>query len=222
MAGDALARWPGAASSPAGPQAAATTRPGDASLAARDIEATFVRRTVGAYQRLSNGDRVAPGDRLSLEFRTPRREWVYVLNADDRGETFLLFPQPSFDVANPIAAESLQVLPGPIGGRENAWTVTSRGGHERFLVVASPAPVPEMEAELRRLPPVRPGRPIQYARISAQALELMRGVGGVAPLPADSQRGRSGAFERLAALADRDGGARGLWVRQVTLENPLR
>jgi hypothetical protein len=216
-------RWTGR---PGGTESESRRQPATAevagpSQAARGTEATFVRRTGGAYQRLADGDRVAPGDRLSLEIRTPRREWVYVLNADDRGETFLLFPQPSFDVANPIAAESTQVLPGPIGGRENAWTVTSRGGHERFLVVASPAPVPEMEAELRRLPPVRPGRPIQYARVTEQTLEHMRGVGGFAPLPADS-RGRGGsAFERLAALARRESAGGGWWVRQVTLANPL-
>ncbi|HEV2104921.1 MAG TPA: DUF4384 domain-containing protein, partial [Candidatus Eisenbacteria bacterium] len=187
-----------------------------------DVEATLVRRSGGAYQRLAPGDRVAPGDRLSLEFRATRRAWVYVLDQDERGESYLLFPQPLFDTANPIVPDSTVVLPGPIGGRENAWTVTSRGGREHFLLVASPAPVADLEAELRLLPAARPGRPIRYAAVEPAALERLRGVGGVAPLPAPAKPAPNGAFERFAALAGRERGVRGVWVRQVTLENPLR
>ncbi|HTO91093.1 MAG TPA: serine/threonine-protein kinase [Candidatus Sulfotelmatobacter sp.] len=187
-----------------------------------DVEATLVSRSGGGYRRLSPGDRVRPGDRLSLEFRSSRPAWVYVLNEDERGESYLLFPQPLFDRANPVSGDSLVVLPGTVGGKENAWTVTSRGGREHFLVVASPHPVPEIEAELSRLPAARPDRPIQYAAIPAPTVERLRGVGGVAPLPADSAPRRSGAFERFEELAGRETGVHGVWVRQLTLENPLR
>jgi hypothetical protein len=189
---------------------------------AYDVDAAIVRRGGGRFERLAAGDRVAPGDRLSLEFRATRPAWVYVINEDERGESYLLFPQPRFDLANPLPPDSTVVLPGPVGGRENAWTVTSRGRHEHFLVVASPAPVPEIEAELGRLPQADPGRPIAYAPVTAPVLERLRGVGGVAPLPADTSVRRDGVFERFAALAGRETGVRGVWVRRVTLENPLR
>ena len=44
--------------------------------------------------------------------------------------------------------------------------MTSRGGREHFLVVASPAPVPEIESELARLPHATPDRPIRYAAVT--------------------------------------------------------
>jgi len=202
------------------PPGFATVAP--AAATAYDVEATLVSRTKGAYRRLAPGDRVAPGDRLSLEFRATRRAWVYVLNEDERGQSFLLFPQPLFDRSNPLAADSLVVLPGTVGGRENAWTVTSRGGREHFLVVASPQPVPEIEAELSKLPAAQPGRPIEYAAVAPPTLERLRGVGGVSPLPSDLPPQRAGAFERFEELAGRETGVRGVWVRQLTLENPLR
>jgi serine/threonine protein kinase len=214
-----LSRHSSAPPSPA-PGAPSSTTSGEA--APYDVEATLVSRTNGAYRRLAPGDRVAPGDRLSLEFRSTRPAWVYVMNEDERGESYLLFPQPLFDRSNPVRPDSLVVLPGTIGGRENAWTVTSRGGREHFLVVASPRPVPEIEAELARLPAAKPGRPIEYAAIAPPTLERLRGVGGVSALPPDMPAKRSGAFERFEELAGRETGVRGVWVRQLTLENPLR
>jgi hypothetical protein len=186
------------------------------------VDATFISRTGGAYRSLRSGDRVSPGDRLSLEFHGTRPLWVYVLNEDERGETYLLFPQPLFDTANPIAPESTVVLPGTIGGRENAWTVTSRGGREHFLVVASAEPVREIESELKKLPGVRPDRPVRYAPVDPRTVERLRGVGGVAPLPPESSSRRADAFERFRGLAGRETVTHGIWARTITLDNPAR
>jgi hypothetical protein len=188
------------------------------------VEASLIRRDESGIARLLPGDRVRPGDRLSLEFRATRPAWVYVLNEDERGERYLLFPQPLFDVRNPIAADSTIVLPGTIGGRENAWSVTSAGGREHFLIVASPEPVAELEAELDRLPSPEPGRPVRYAAVEEATVERLRGVGGVVALPerAASPAPRAVAFDRFRALAGRESDVRGVWVRQVILENPGR
>lgn len=193
-----------------------------AAPATYDVEATLVKRGTGGWVRLADGDRVTPGDQLSLEFRATRRTWVYVLNEDERGESYLLFPQPRFDVANPISPDAASVLPGTIGGAENAWTVTSRGGREHFLIVASPEPVAELEAELGRIPPAAPDRPIEYAPVSAPTMERLRGVGGVATVRSDDRPRRAGTFDRFEALAGREQGVQGVWVRRVTLENPVR
>ena len=97
-------------------------------------------------------------------------------------------------------------------------------GREHFLVVASPEPVPEIEAELAQLPAPTPGRPIDYVRVGDSAVERLRGVGGVTELPRDAARPSvtSAAFERFRALAGRETGIRGVWVRQIVLENPRR
>jgi hypothetical protein len=44
----------------------------------------------------------------------------------------------------------------------------------------------------------------------------------VAPVPEPAAPRRAGVVERFAALAGRETGVRGVWVRQITLENPLR
>lgn len=188
------------------------------------VEASFLLRNDDRSTRLVTGDRVRPGDRLSLEVRTTRPAWVYVLNEDERGERYLLFPQPRFDARNPVPADSTLVLPGTTGGKEQAWTVTSAGGREYMLVVVSPQPVPEIEADLERLPPPRPDRPIDYARVGDAAVERLRGVGGVSELPQNAARPapRSPAFDRFRALAGRENGITGAWVRQIVLENPGR
>ena len=167
---------------------------------------------------------MSPGDRLSLEVRATRPAWIYVLNEDERGERYLLFPQPRFDASNPLAADSTFVLPGTLGGKEHAWTVTSVGGREYFLIVASPRPLPEIEADLKLLPAPLPGRPIDYAPVGEATVERLRGVGGVAELPRDAARPapRSRAFDRFRALAGRETDIHGVWIRQINLENPGR
>jgi hypothetical protein len=91
------------------------------------------------------------------------------------------------------------------------------------LIVANPTPVAELEAELGRLPAPVPGRAVSYARIGTQTLERLRGMGGVSEVPeAVSTPGPAQIFERIRSLAGSEQGVHGTWVRQVTLENPLR
>lgn len=188
-----------------------------------DIHAAFLLRGPDGDRRLESGDRVAPGDRVSLEIRASRPVWVYVLDADERGECYLLFPQPLFDHRNPLPRDSSILLPGGSIGREVAWTVTSRGGREHLLVVASPEPVAELESELSRLRAPVPGRPIAYAPVAEGTVARLRGMGGVYEAPrAASPSGPTETFERIRLLAGADRGVRGTWVRQVVLENPLR
>jgi len=195
----------------------------DVPLVPYDVEATFHRTTGQGTLPLLDGDRVNPGDHLSLEIRVSHPAWVYVLDADDRGETYLLFPQSRFDLQNPVPGGSAHVLPGTIEGRENAWTVTSAGGREYLLVITSLQPVPEIESELAGIPPADPGRPIEYVAVDAGTVEALRGVGGVRALPETTAVG-SGAriFDQFRSLAGRESGVRGIWMRQIVLENPGR
>jgi tRNA A-37 threonylcarbamoyl transferase component Bud32 len=185
-----------------------------------DVDASLLRRDEAGIARLASGDRVALGDRISLRVRASRETWIYVLNEDEVGQRFLLFPQPSFDLANPLPADTELMLPGTIAGQENAWTITSRGGREHFLVVASPRPIPEIEADLARIPAPEPGRAPQYATVGDAAVERLRGAGGLVEV--DSRRGTdasSDAFEHFRDLSGRER-VHGVWVRHVVLENP--
>lgn len=189
---------------------------------AYEVSGQFVRRSTQAREALSDGMRVRPGDRLTFELEVSRTAWAYVLNEDERGERWLLFPQPRFDTRNPLPAGSTVTLPGTVAGAENAWIVTSRGVREHFLVVVSPEPVAELEAELGRLPAPSSQRPVSYARVGEVAIERLRGVGGVAALTVNERRApaAAGAFDRFRSLAGRETGVRGVWVRQFTLANP--
>jgi hypothetical protein len=213
--------WPrGQAESP--PGIAAEAVPSAPVAAVYDVEATLLRRTGGRREPLTQGDRVKPGDQLSLEFEATRDAWVYVLNEDERGEVFLLFPQPLYDRGNPIPPGAVVTLPGTIGGEENAWTVSTRGEREHFLVVASPYPLEALELELAQLPGAAPGRAIQYAPVPAPTVELLRGIGAVTPVAPAPASQAGGALERFASLAGRETQVSGVWVRRLTLENPLR
>ncbi len=209
-----------AATTPPVPAVAAPPAP-----AAYSVAAAFTRRNDGGSERLQDGARVRPGDRLSLELEVSRPAYAYVLNEDERGERYLLFPQPAFDRANPLPANAAITLPGTIGGRENAWRVTSAGGREHFLVVVSPEPIADLEAEIAKLPAPRAGRPIAYAPVGEATMERLRGVGGLTALPsapAPAAPRTATAFDRFSALAERESGVSGVWVRKVVFENPGR
>jgi len=186
------------------------------------VEAALLRHGAGAPSPLTNDDLLAPGDRLSLQWRATQSSWVYVLNADDRGEAYLLFPQPRFDLRNPLPADSTLVLPGAMSGRDVVWTVTSAGGRETFLIVVSPEPLPELEAGPAGFAAPDPDRPIEYAAVDAGVIERLRGVGGLAAAPAQpvSAAPGSGSLNRFRALAGRESGVTGVWVREIVLRNP--
>lgn len=197
--------------------------PPPGAAAAYAVEANFLRHDADAAVMLANDDLVAPGDRLSLRWRATRAVWVYVLNTDERGEAFLLFPQPWFSRRNPLPADSTLTLPGAMNGNDVAWTVTSAGGRETFLVVASPEPVPELEAGPAGFSAPVTDRPVEYGAVDAGAVERLRGVGGLQPvstLPPESPAPGAAALGRFRALAGRESGVTGIWVREIVLRNP--
>jgi serine/threonine protein kinase len=191
---------------------------------AYSVEAALLTRDGDALTKLVSGDRVKPGQHLWLQVRVSKPAWIYVLDEDDRGERYLLFPQPRFNVRNPLPADSMLVLPGSVDGEEYAWTVTSAGGREHVLVVASPTPIQEIEADLERLPRTQPGRPIAYAPVGDASVEHLRGIGGMDPLSpgAVPPMPERVLFDRFRALAGRETDVHGVWIRQIVLENPAR
>ena len=115
------------------------TRPGVLALEQEaggpfSVEAAFFRGAAGR-ERLASGARIAVGDSLSLRIQTSESLFVYVIDEDDRGEAYLLFPASDFDPANPLPPSTEQLLPGRRGGRRFYWQVTSAGGREHLVVL---------------------------------------------------------------------------------------
>lgn len=195
---------------------------------AYDVEASLHRMNGTVSEPLVPGATIFPGDELTLDFRGSRSLYVYVVSQDDAGASYLLFPMEHSELANPLAKGVTHRLPGTSDGAQLAWTVTSAGGREHVVVVASPHRLAEFEAEILAL--ARPEDPNTTLRADASgravrlpedAIYRLRGIGGIAKQPPDSSRRAEGgifhAVERLEARAEM---TRGTWVRQIDLVYP--
>jgi eukaryotic-like serine/threonine-protein kinase len=198
-------------------------QPSSASLAGSyTIDAGLYRVQGVGEQRLQPGATVRPGDRLALEVRVSTPTHIYVVNEDDRGESYLLFPLPGQKVTNPLPAVQPNRLPGERDGQQVYWQVTSAGGREHFLIFASPEPVIAFEKMFATLPRPELNAPVVSAKLSRDAVGLLRGVGGLAPASARPTDGLRLTDQFTTPLGESEETARGIWVRQITLANPAR
>ncbi len=183
-----------------------------------EVEARIFRSTAGVGERLAPGAMVAPGERLFLKIRGAQPMHVYVLNHDQAGKAFVLFPLPGFDLQNPLPAGTSHRLPGTRDGESFTWGVTSTGGEEAFIVIASREPLKNFERQIAGIPPAGSAG---AATLSARAIGTLRGIGG---LEAESQPGSDDPWRPLAGIVDgikeRAAGDNGLWAWEIRLQNP--
>jgi hypothetical protein len=146
---------------------------------------------------------------------------VFVINQDERGATLLLFPHPGGTLQNPLEPNRTHRLPGAVGGIESNWKVSTAGGREHFVVLASPDAVPAIESMLAALPAPQAGQAVEYPALDAGSIERLRAVGGLSPV---KQAGPSVPmlFGDAAPLTARTENVSGFWARRLTLENPGR
>jgi hypothetical protein len=175
----------------------------------------------GQTVRLHQGARVAPGDRLFLEFEASRPAFVYVVNQDEHGEAYLLFPLPGYAPSNPLAAGA-QRLPGPRKGEDLYWQVSSAGGREHFYVFAGPDRPVAFENLLASLPAPEIGKPVASVPLPKDAIGVLRSVGGLATGGSERQKGFQPRFPTLPVLSDGRETVSGLWEREITFENPVK
>ena len=188
------------------------------------VRAAFYRRRGSVREPLVEGASVAPGDGLSLEFEVTSPVHLYIVNEDERGEAHLLFPLPGFEPANPLQASHKYVLPGAREGAAFDWEVSSAGGRERLLVIASHERLTDLEAEMLALPQAGSRAQVQSIELSPRARERLRGIGGLQSRPQDAGATSDPSQSRLSELAAKLGAgaesASGIWVRQLEFTNP--
>jgi hypothetical protein len=145
--------------------------------------------------------------------------YIYIVNEDDKDEGYLLFPLPGQSVTNPVAAGTTNRIPGTIAGGDYNWQVTSAGGREHFLIFASPERLSAFEKIFASLPQPERGRTVQNLPLRRDTLSRLRSVGG---LTAAAGRKNASPLAQLfpTPLGETEETARGLWVRQLTVENP--
>lgn len=184
--------------------------------AAYDVEAAFYALRDTQRVRLGNGSAVAPGDRLFLNLNVSQASYMYLVNEDEKGEQFVLFPLPEQELTNPIPVGQHQ-LPGRRGGVDHFWQVSKPGGREHFLVYVSPTRLVQLESELAAIPRAEPGRPVDFAPLPPAAIGVLRSVGG---LTTGQSPARTLSLAGLAPLPQTSEKASGIWARQISFANP--
>jgi hypothetical protein len=210
-------RWVGAP--PSDPTAASRRSVGVPTVAATtsaapeltyQIDLGLYRTRGNRQERVRPGERVTLGDQLFVKLRVSVPAYVYIVNEDDQGESYLLFPLPAQSVTNPVPAGTTNRIPGTGGSADVDWQVTSAGGHEHFLIFASPERLAALEQVFAALPRPELGKAMRSARLPEDAIRRLRGVGGLKLTPIFS-----------TPLGEVEETAHGLWVRQLTVDNPV-
>ena len=185
------------------------------------VEAAFYREQDGRDIRLDHGARVAPGDRLSLRVQGSIPLYVYVVNEDDRGASFLLYPLAAEQPASPLRAGQRHEIPGEVNGERTFWVINSAGGREHFVIFATPdPPTPAFTRMFANLPRPTMEAPILAQPLTTELVGALRGVGGLTTAPARTSSVLT--KDMTVPLPDGEETARGAWVRQLTLENPVK
>lgn len=189
-------------------------------LAPLTATAQLVRR-VGVHEEpLEPGSRIAPDDDLSLIIRGTDSMYVYVLNEDAAGEVNGLYPIKGLVPANPMGAGVPHRLPGDLGDQVVYWNVTSSGGNESIVAIASRAPLQDLEDAMKGVPAARRGYPVQFAKLNPMALRDLRGIGGTKTLPppvGEAKRRLDAAIQALKEEGEKTGD---VWVWSIELRNP--
>ena len=151
--------------------------------------------------------------------------YVYVVNEDDEGASFLMFPLPGQSVVNPLSPGRRHRIPGSSQGQLLSWQVSTAGRREHFLLFASRERSPEFETIVSTLPLPLLNKPVASAPLSTDALTVLRGVGGLAvssvPAAGDANASRQlHLMPEFAKFVPGEQTARGIWRRRATFENP--
>jgi hypothetical protein len=183
------------------------------------VEMGMVRVVDGALVDLSPGSALTPGMQLALRLSCDVSAHVYVLNEDQAGELFVLFPVDGVDLANPLEAGASTVLPGRRAGRQQSWVVTSAGGMERFITAVAREPLPVLERAIADFRRASAGRRVTDPQIGSGLMESLRGVGGLADVSAGDHGSGNTLDELAATLVASTTDPEGLWVWGVSFPN---
>lgn len=184
------------------------------------VKAVLFRDRNGVETPVTDRTTLRAGDYLGMTVEASRAVYAYVLNADDAGRSFRLFPLPENKLDNPLDASAIHRLPSAT----NNWTVTSEGGREHFVVIVSPTRDPAIDAMARVLPAVSNDATVERAPIPTDSLEVLRSVGGLAsrPAPVQASGARPAWFEDAPALTGNVERASGAWIRRLTVPGHAR
>lgn len=191
------------------------------------VLASLHRHAPLPHAALRQGDSVTVGDKLYLDFEATVPLWVYVISHDDSGNVFLHFPLSGlgWELTNPLPGSVQHKLPGKFDDEQRAWVVTSSGGRERFLIVASPERLRDLEQRIAAATTDQEvGLLAGMGTADPTTAVLLRGIGGLSELHLEGKGQRRSDLNALYSLADTLRSVRestyGTWARRIELSNP--
>jgi hypothetical protein len=186
-----------------------------------EIGAKFHLMKASKGSVLRSGDRVAPGDMLFLTIESSKPVYVYVINQDEQGESYLMFPLPGMNVANPLPG-GVNRMPGARGGEEFYWQVSSVGGREHFYIFASRYELEQFEDSIKSLPRPKLDTPVTSIHLPRELVGKLRGVGGLVKTDATTTTASTTGFPVATPLLETPETARGFWAREIVFANPAK
>jgi eukaryotic-like serine/threonine-protein kinase len=207
------------------PNAAGLVPPPGAAVAAESLTASAtLHRLVDSEEKpVSSGGRVQPGDKLALRVRGGERMSLYVLNTDEEGNVYVLFPIPGLEPGNPLEAHRTYRLPGTNDDPDSSlfWTVTNPGGRESIVAIAARAPLDEIESVIEGFPKAERGREVVYHKLPVETLRRLRGIGGLSAEPRrPAEEVHRLIDEMLQSLQARRSRTGDVWIWKTELQNP--
>lgn len=189
------------------------------------VDAALVRfHEQGDREVLHEGNWIRPGDKLALELQPSQDVYAYVINRDQKGRYYLLFPLPGYDTQNPLAGNSNHRLPGVQDDQEKAWVVSSAGGKEYFYLIAARERLEDFEREIAAIPVAGVGVNGPSREISERTVRaITRGIGDVVNVDLAGPQSAVTPEKILRAIQDmskQEKKKRGVWVQEMVLENP--
>ncbi len=181
------------------------------------VKAVLLRSRHGVETPVTAGTPLAAGDQLAMRIEASSEVHVYVLNADDTGKAFRLYPLPENGLTNPLSPSTPHRLPDATRN----WVVTSEGGREHFMVMVSPTRDEAADAVFRAIAPVTSNAPRQP--ISRSSIGRLRSVGGLSTTPETIATKPSFVwFDDARELTGQQETTSGAWVRQLIVTGSTR
>jgi len=190
-----------------------------------EAEPVLVRVTRAGHEALARNASIGVGDHLVLELQTGSATvHTYVLDEDEAGNHYVLFPLSGLELKNPLPARARLLLPE----RERlTWLVDSENGAEDVIVITSLQRLEGLDRAIRSWPRARgtrppgPGQDTQFATRGSRGTEpgdldassRTRGMSGLAPRP---KRGAlAGLLDSLRATSEFRTGVAGMWSTEL-------
>ncbi|HET9234189.1 MAG TPA: DUF4384 domain-containing protein, partial [Candidatus Eisenbacteria bacterium] len=145
---------------------------------------------------LFSGDKVHPGDEITLRLHPSRNTRIVVLNRDANGHLQRLFPESDEAAGAMLAGDRDHQLPEGTADEERYWTVKGATGMESFVILAASSPrwFPWKKAVLPE------ELQTALAEIPMPAEEDLYAAGAV-PAPGEKTRAELRARQRLSQVA---------------------